>query len=124
MELQAVIKALDHITDKNAKIKITLDSKYVKDGIQQWIVNWKKNGWKNAKKKPVLNQDLWKALDEHNQRKPPIEWEWIKGHSGHPLNSLVDKIAGEQALLFKEKRARDEDEDEDEPKQPLKKRKQ
>jgi ribonuclease HI len=108
MELLAVIKALDNIKNRKSEINIIIDSKYVKDGINQWIINWKKNGWKTAKKKPVLNKDLWLLLDKHTTELS-IKWQWVKGHSGNPINELVDKIAYQQALSFKIKRKRDEE---------------
>ncbi len=91
MELFAVIAALQALT-RPAKIRITTDSQYVKNGINQWIHNWKRNGWKTANKKPVKNMDLWRTLDElvtlHE-----IDWAWVKGHSGHPENELADELA-------------------------------
>ncbi len=91
MELTAVIRALEAIT-RPVPIRITTDSKYVKDGITQWIHNWKKNGWKTAAKKPVKNADLWQQLDALVQQFE-IEWAWIKGHSGHRENEIADELA-------------------------------
>jgi ribonuclease HI len=91
MELTAAIQALKAIEKKSAITLIT-DSKYVKDGIQSWIQNWKKNGWKTAAKKPVKNKELWIELDEliarHN-----ITWEWVKGHAGNTHNEKADYLA-------------------------------
>ena len=91
MELTAAIQALKAIEKKSAITLIT-DSKYVKDGIQSWIQNWKKNGWKTAAKKPVKNKELWIELDEliarHN-----ITWEWVKGHAGNIHNEKADYLA-------------------------------
>jgi len=91
MELMAVIKALESLK-RNCRVHITTDSQYVKNGITEWIVNWKRRGWKTAAKKPVKNQDLWQLLDaavsEHE-----VEWAWVKGHSGHPENELADELA-------------------------------
>ena len=91
MELTAAIQALKAIEKKSAITLIT-DSKYVKDGIQSWIQNWKKNGWKTAAKKPVKNKELWIKLDEliarHN-----ITWEWVKGHAGNTHNEKADYLA-------------------------------
>ena len=91
MELSATINALQHFKNKQ-DIKIITDSKYVKDGIQSWIKNWKKNGWKTAAKKPVKNKELWIELDEmiakHN-----ITWEWTKGHAGNKYNEKADYLA-------------------------------
>ena len=93
MELTAVIKALATI-GQNVGIIITTDSQYVKNGINQWIFNWKKNGWKTAAKQPVKNKDLWIKLDDLVQ-KNDIEWKWVKGHSGHPGNEKADQLAND-----------------------------
>lgn len=99
MELTAAIEALNALKGSQAVVLHT-DSKYVMDGIEQWIDNWKKRGWKTAAKKPVKNQDLWVALDEARARHD-IEWRWVKGHSGHPGNERADELANEgiDALL-------------------------
>ncbi len=91
MEMTAVIEALGALT-KPSKVKLTTDSKYVVDGITQWIVNWKKRGWKTASKQPVKNVDLWQKLDELAQGHE-ISWHWVKGHSGHTENEHVDELA-------------------------------
>ena len=91
MELTAVIKSLE-ILKKPCSIILTTDSKYVKNGITKWIHNWKKNGWKTANKKPVKNKELWLLLDNVIS-KHRIQWEWIKGHSGHPENERADELA-------------------------------
>ncbi|OOZ36271.1 ribonuclease HI [Solemya velesiana gill symbiont] len=91
MELAAVINALKALT-RSARVRITTDSQYVKNGINQWIHNWKRNGWKTAAKKPVKNEDLWRELDELVAQHD-IEWAWVKGHSGHPENELADALA-------------------------------
>ena len=93
MELTAVIEALA-IIGQNIGIIITTDSQYVKNGINQWIVNWKKNGWKTAAKQPVKNKDLWIKLDGLVQNNN-IEWKWVKGHSGHPGNEKADQLAND-----------------------------
>jgi ribonuclease HI len=95
MELLAVIKGLEALKSP-CTLDITTDSNYVKDGITKWIINWKKNGWKTAAKQPVKNVDLWKALDEQ-VKEHKISWHWVKGHSGHPENELVDDLAREAA---------------------------
>ena len=91
MELTAAIEALKYFEDSQTITLIT-DSKYVKDGIQSWIQNWKKNGWKTAAKKPVKNKELWVELDDlitmHN-----ISWEWVKGHAGNTYNEKADYLA-------------------------------
>ena len=86
MEITAVIEALKSLT-RPCAIILTTDSNYVKDGITQWIHNWKKKGWKTANKKPVKNKEYWLQLDVEVQRHQ-IEWKWVKGHSGHPENEL------------------------------------
>jgi len=91
MELMAAIKALEAIK-KPERVVVTTDSTYVKKGITEWLQGWKLKGWKNAAKKPVKNADLWRLLDEQNQRHQ-VSWEWVKGHSGHPQNELADQLA-------------------------------
>ena len=91
MELTAAIEALKKIKEP-CDITINTDSKYVLQGIEEWIHNWKKRGWKGSNKKSVKNADLWKELDElrdeHN-----IKWNWVKGHSGDPGNEMADMLA-------------------------------
>ena len=101
MELVAVIEGLRSIKE-HAYIEITTDSMYVKNGINQWINNWKKNGWKTAAKKSVKNKDLWQELDELVQ-KYSIKWLWVKGHSGHPGNERADQLANEAIVEFQDK---------------------
>ncbi|MEK6213995.1 MAG: ribonuclease HI [Vibrio fluvialis] len=91
MELMAAISALETLAKPSA-ITIVTDSSYVKDGITKWIHGWKKNGWRNASKKPVKNTELWQRLDEAAKRHQ-ITWEWIKGHAGHPENERADELA-------------------------------
>ena len=91
MELLAVIEGLK-VLKEHCHVTLTTDSNYVKDGITKWIFNWKKNGWKTASKQPVKNVDLWQALDTE-VAKHTIDWHWVKGHSGHPENELVDDLA-------------------------------
>lgn len=100
MELTAVIKAMSQLKEPCA-IELYTDSKYVMDGALQWMSNWKKNNWMNAKKQPVKNIDLWQALDDVQQRHQ-INWHWVKGHSGHAENELVDDEARKQAELILE----------------------
>ncbi|MFL2989768.1 MAG: ribonuclease HI [Candidatus Neomarinimicrobiota bacterium] len=91
MEMTAVIESLRNL-NKPCELIITTDSKYVKNGITNWIHNWKKNGWKTAAKKEVKNKELWIELDSlikiHS-----ISWAWVKGHSGHPENERADLLA-------------------------------
>ena len=98
MELIAVIEGIKSI-EKNANIEITTDSKYVKNGINLWINNWKKNDWKTSSKKPVKNKELWLDLDKLVQNYN-IEWKWVKGHSGHPGNERADQLANAAILDF------------------------
>lgn len=91
MELTAVIKGLEALT-KPCKVLITTDSKYVLGGITEWMENWKKRNWRTASKKPVLNVDLWKQLDDLVPNHE-IEWSWVKGHSGHAENEIADELA-------------------------------
>ena len=91
MELTAAIEALKYFK-KNSTINLFTDSKYVKDGIESWIINWKKNGWKTASKKPVKNKMLWVELDTQLARHS-INWQWIKGHLGHIHNEQADYLA-------------------------------
>ena len=90
MELIAVISALKFTKDQN--LEIYTDSKYTKDGIEKWIINWKKNGWKTANKQDVKNKDLWIELDLLAQQKK-IKWNWVKGHSENKYNNMADKLA-------------------------------
>lgn len=91
MELTAAIEALNALK-RPCDIVLTTDSTYVKDGITSWIDGWKKRGWKNSQKKPVKNEDLWKALDEARSRHT-VEWKWVKGHAGHAENERCDELA-------------------------------
>ena len=93
MEITAVIEALKSLT-RPCTIILTTDSNYVKDGITEWIHNWKKKGWKTANKKPVKNKEFWLQLDAEVKRHN-IEWKWVKGHSGHPENERADELANE-----------------------------
>ena len=97
MELLAPIEALKKIP-KGSKVQIFTDSKYVKSGITEWIYNWKKNGWKTAKKQEVKNKDLWTELDILASEFE-ISWNWVKAHSNDELNNEVDFIAREAAKV-------------------------
>ncbi len=91
MELLAVIQGLSAL-QRPCEVVVTSDSTYVLKGIQEWMPNWKKKGWKTASKKPVKNVDLWQKLDQlvalHR-----VDWQWVKGHSGHPENEIADQLA-------------------------------
>ena len=91
MELQAAIEGLKALKE-SCEVELTTDSVYVKNGITSWLTNWKSKGWKTAARKPVKNVDLWKLLDEQNQRHV-VQWHWVKGHSGHRENELADQLA-------------------------------
>ncbi len=91
MEMTAAIKALSQLT-RPCDVVLTTDSQYLRQGITQWIANWKKRGWKTAAKQPVKNKDLWQQLDELEQ-KHSISWNWVKGHSGHSENERADELA-------------------------------
>lgn len=87
----AAIVALEALKE-HCEVVLSTDSQYVRQGITQWIHNWKKRGWKTAEKKPVKNVDLWQRLDAAlGQHK--IKWEWVKGHAGHPENERCDELA-------------------------------
>lgn len=91
MELMAAIQGLASLAAPS-KVILTTDSKYVRNGITDWISNWKRNGWRTAAKKPVKNVDLWQQLDAESQRHT-IEWHWVKGHAGHEGNEIADQLA-------------------------------
>lgn len=91
MELMAAIKALEALK-RPCKVILHSDSKYVLQGITEWLENWKKRGWKTAAKKPVKNADLWRQLDTAMQRHE-VEWQWVKGHDGIAGNELADRLA-------------------------------
>lgn len=91
MELQAAIEGLKALKEP-CEVVLTTDSVYVKNGITSWLPGWKKKGWKTANRKPVKNVDLWQALDEQNQRHQ-VDWQWVKGHSGHRENEMADQLA-------------------------------
>ena len=91
MELTAVISGLVALS-RPCQVIVYTDSQYVKNGITEWIHNWKKRGWKTAAKAPVKNADLWQALDASCGRHE-IEWRWVKGHAGHEFNERADSLA-------------------------------
>ena len=95
MELMAVIGGLKALT-KPCMIELYTDSKYVLDGYTKWLEGWKKRGWKKSNKKPVLNKEYWIELDELGS-KHVIKWHWVKGHSGHIENEIVDDLARYEA---------------------------
>ena len=95
MELLAAIIGLESLKE-TCQVTLTTDSQYVKQGIESWLANWKKRGWKTASKQDVKNKDLWQRLDAANSRHH-VEWRWVKGHAGHAENERVDDLAREAA---------------------------
>jgi ribonuclease HI len=91
MELTAAVKGLTALREA-CEVEIVTDSQYMKNGIQKWIANWKRNGWRTSEKKPVLNQDLWEELDRQNARHKTV-WSWTKGHASHADNNRCDELA-------------------------------
>ena len=98
MELTAAIEALKALK-RPCEIDLHTDSKYLRDGMTSWIHNWKKNNWRNAKKKPVKNADLWQQLDEVITEHT-ISWHWVKGHDGNPGNERADTLANQGMAPF------------------------
>ncbi len=99
MELTAAIEALNAMP-KGSKVVLYTDSQYVKGGITGWIHGWKRNGWRTSARKPVKNEELWRALDaaiaSHD-----VDWRWVKGHAGHPGNERADELAREGMAPYK-----------------------
>ena len=91
MELTAAIEGLRALKE-DCEVEVVTDSEYLKNGITKWIKNWKRNGWVSSTKQPVVNQDLWKALDEQNSRHKTV-WTWTKGHAKHADNNRCDELA-------------------------------
>lgn len=96
MELTAAINGLSGLK-RPCEVDLYTDSEYLRKGMCEWISNWKKKGWVNSRKQPIKNLDLWKQLDEL-ATKHKINWHWVKGHSGHPENDLVDELANKAIL--------------------------
>lgn len=99
MELTAVIRAL-RAAHRHTEIELHTDSQYVKNGMESWIKNWRKNNWRTRDKKPVKNQELWMELDEL-AKKIKIHWHWVKGHAGEELNERCDELARTAAVGVK-----------------------
>ncbi|MGB2508261.1 MAG: ribonuclease HI [Candidatus Puniceispirillaceae bacterium] len=95
MELTAVIRGLAALK-RPVRVHIVTDSKYVMNGVQDWMPRWKQNNWRTAAKKPVANKELWLELDALCQSHH-TSWEWVKGHSGHPMNERCDELASREA---------------------------
>ncbi|MBB1127112.1 ribonuclease HI [Thiospirillum jenense] len=91
MELMAVIRGLE-ATAPGSRVLVTLDSRYVQDGVEQWLLRWRRNGWKTSKGTAVKNQDLWEELQALLARRR-VRWQWVPGHSGHVENKRADELA-------------------------------
>ena len=102
MELTAAIEALDALK-RSCTVDLHTDSTYVKNGITQWLHNWKRNDWRTADKKPVKNADLWQRLDTARKRHD-VTWHWVKGHAGHDDNERADMLARKGMEPFKKAR--------------------
>ena len=98
MELMAAIAALTTLK-RACKVALYSDSDYLRQGMQSWMAQWKKKGWRNSKNEPVKNTDLWLRLDEL-AKMHEISWHWVKGHSGHPENERADALANMAILEF------------------------
>lgn len=93
MELMAAIKGLEALT-RPCEVDLYTDSQYLRQGMMDWLAGWKKNNWRNSKKEPVKNIDLWQILDILSSQHQ-VKWHWVKGHSGHIENELVDTLANQ-----------------------------
>lgn len=93
MELTAAIKALEALK-RPCEVHLYTDSQYLRQGMMEWLGQWKKNGWRNSRKEPVKNIDLWQQLDALAMQHK-IRWHWVKGHAGHPENELADALANQ-----------------------------
>ncbi len=96
MELRAVIEALGAL-NRPCRVAVHTDSQYVQKGIQEWIHNWRRNGWKTAARQPVKNADLWQRLWDESQRHE-VSWHWVRGHAGDPGNERADRLARQGML--------------------------
>jgi ribonuclease HI len=92
MEMMAAIKGLE-VLKRPCQVILTTDSRYLQQGISQWLPNWKRRNWLTADKQPVKNKDLWQRLDAAVSRQIKVDWCWVKGHSGHPENERADQLA-------------------------------
>ena len=102
MEMTAVIRALAAL-NQPCTVVVCTDSRYVIDGITKWVFGWQKKGWVNSKKEPVANEDLWREM--LIVAKPhKIDWQWVRGHNGHPENERVDALASQAASEIGRKR--------------------
>ena len=94
MELTAAIRALEAL-ERSSRVRVFTDSEYLRNGITDWMSQWKSRGWKTSKRKPVRNQDLWMRLDELCAAHE-IRWDWVRGHSGHPENERCDELVNQK----------------------------
>lgn len=101
MELKAAIEALRSLKEP-CEIELTTDSQYVRQGITEWLPNWKQRDWKGINRKPIKNKDLWQLLEMEVHRHK-VHWHWVKGHSGHPENELADALANKGILSAQNK---------------------
>ena len=99
MELTAALEGLRQLT-RPCQVTITTDSQYLVKGMTEWLPGWQRNGWKNSKKEPVLNKDLWEALVEAT-RLHQVRWQWVRGHAGHAENERCDQLAREAISSLK-----------------------
>lgn len=103
MELTAAIRVLEAVSAEAAwagkTVRVFIDSQYVKNGITGWIANWKRNGWRTAAKKPVLNRDLWERLDALASSLS-VQWVWVKGHAGVKYNEICDRLCQKEIAQF------------------------
>jgi len=96
MELTAAIEALNALK-RPCRVKLSTDSRYVMDGLTKWVKGWQRNGWRTAAREPVKNAELWQALIQAAERHR-VEWQWVKGHAGHPDNERADRLASDAAV--------------------------
>ncbi|MFM8765310.1 MAG: ribonuclease HI, partial [Spartobacteria bacterium] len=106
MELSAAIFALQKLKEP-CEVIIFTDSQYLRMGITEWIHSWRKRGWVTAKREPVKNADLWKALDAACKAHR-IDWKWLKGHTGHPENERCDALAGAEIEKIQKSHTREQ----------------
>ncbi len=99
MELTAAIAALETLT-RPCAVSLHTDSQYLRGGVTGWLAGWKRNGWRTSDKKPVKNEDLWRRLDDAASRHD-IDWLWVRGHAGDPLNERADELAREGMSPFR-----------------------
>jgi ribonuclease HI len=95
MELTAALEGMRALREP-CEVEIVTDSEYLKNGMTKWVVNWKKRDWLTKERKPVINRDLWEALDDESQRHK-IEWKWTRGHATHGDNNRADELANAAA---------------------------